>query len=178
MIRVNALLAAALVVACGQSDEAPSCPSGVRLNGQCLVASDGGGVPDATTGPSPGAECDEPAVLACAAESLDVLSCPSGRYERVAVCAADAPCVELPGRTSVHCGIGELAQPIALADAPCAAPGAASCSPDRASLLSCDAGVWRVLEACAAKLACGRTPANTKGPGWSCPGPSACAVCK
>lgn len=169
---------ALLLAGCGAAEDEPSCPSGVKLDGKCLVASDGGGVPDASVSAKAGAACDDPAALVCAAEALDVLACRAGRYERVSACTGGAQCVELPGGTSVHCGVGDTAQPIAVADAACAAPGAASCTPDRAALLSCDAGVWRVIEACDAGLACGRTPADTKGPGWSCPGPSACAVCK
>lgn len=179
MIHVTIVALAIVAAACG-GEEGDDCPSGVRLEGRCLTASDGG-LPDASELPEEvlvGGVCDDDGAVVCATDAPRVLQCAGGRYQKVVDCAAGDSCVVLPGGTSARCGLGDAGQPIAVTDSRCAAPGAASCSPDRRALLSCDAGVWRVLEACGAEQACGRTPADTKGPGWSCPGPSACAVCK
>lgn len=179
--RVAGLSLVLRLLACGSEEEA-SCPSGVKLDGKCLTSRDGG-VPDADEpdAPTVGALCATNEELTCGrgARTVDaVLLCRAGHWDEVTDCASAPPCVPLPGGRSVHCGLGDSAQPVAVAGAACATAGAASCDPARRLLLGCIDGRWATVESCSATTACGRTAGATKGPGWTCPGPAPCAVCK
>lgn len=168
---------------CGGTEE-DDCASGVRADGVCLQAKQGGaGSSSGPTGRMPGASCTASDVLLCGhveqgKEDTLLLSCVAGTYESKGACPAMGSCsATLPGKTSVHCDLGGTPLPVAIEGTPCV-EATAACTLDQTKLLGCKDGVWTTVKACASGTACQHTDAGTSGPGWSCPASGPCAVCK
>lgn len=184
--RALAVLAFATLgfIGCGGSEE-DDCASGVRADGVCLVAKQGGaGSSSGPTGRMPGATCTAADVLLCGhveqgKEDTILLSCVDGLYVSRGACPAMGGCIAtLPGKTSVHCDLAGTPLPIAVEGTPCV-DATAACTLDQGKLLGCSKeGTWATVKTCATGTACQHTDAGTSGPGWSCPSSGPCAVCK